>query len=255
MRKQNVRCRMFAEIRINRRAVNCVPTRRISAVCPINEPILQIELEIDRFRQTIEQKFDVSAISRRLAFRDVDLRAKDAALAGVRRPFLRPINFPAIWINGDSNAQSIAISLIGARSRVAFAGVDQSFDVRTIQICAHHAHSFAIAPVKLAALLLQVELLRRERLAFANNGYAILAIEIDALDRTIVLARNAHVGPVNVSGFKIDDDAIRDSSSGDNDFRIRSIGVSRMNPAAACFKKEQSADRLCARWARWFGSL
>ena len=216
---------MFAEVGVYRRTIDGVPARRISAIGPIKEPILQIELEIDRLRQTIEQEFDVSPISRRLAFRDVDLRAKDAALAGVRRPFLRPINLPAIWINGDSNAQLIAISLIGARSRVAFAGVDQSFDVRTIQICAHHAHSFAIAPVKLAALLLQVELLRRERLAFANNGYAILAIEIDALDRTIVLARNAHVGPVNVSGFKIDDDAIRDSGSADNDFSIGSIGI------------------------------
>src|SRR4029077_8804015 len=98
MRKQNVRCWMFAEIGINRRAVNCVPTWRISAVCPIQEPILKIELEIDRFRQTIEYYFDVSAISRRLIFRDVDLRAKDAALAGVRRSFLRPIKFPAIWI-------------------------------------------------------------------------------------------------------------------------------------------------------------
>ena len=82
-----------------------------------------------------------------------------------------------------------------------------------------------------------MELLRRECLAFANNGYAILTVEIDALDRTIVLARNAHVGPVNVSGFKIDDDAIRDSSSADNDFSVRPVGVSRMNPAAACFKK------------------
>jgi hypothetical protein len=40
-----------------------------------------------------------------------------------------------------------------------------------------------------------------------------------------------------VSGFKIDDDAIRDSGSADNDFSIGSIGISRMNPAAACFKK------------------
>ena len=83
-----------------------------------------------------------------------------------------------------------------------------------------------------------MELLRRECLAFANNGYAIPTIEIDALNRAIVLARNAHVGPVNVSGFKIDDDAIRDSSSADNDFSIRSVGVSRMNPAAACFEKK-----------------
>jgi len=40
-----------------------------------------------------------------------------------------------------------------------------------------------------------------------------------------------------VSGFNIDDDAIRDSGSVDNDFAVRPIGVSRMNPAAACFKE------------------
>src|SRR5206468_11991968 len=91
-----------------------------------------------------------------------------------------------------------------------------------------------------------MELLRRKRLAFANDGYAILPVEIDALNRAIVLARNAHVGPVNVSGFKIDDDAIRDSSSADNDFSVRPVGVNRMNPAAACFEIEQSASRCFA---------
>ena len=45
---------MFAEIGVHRRAIDCVPARRISAVGPIQEPILQIELEIDRLRQTIE---------------------------------------------------------------------------------------------------------------------------------------------------------------------------------------------------------
>jgi hypothetical protein len=73
--------------------------------------------------------------------------------------------------------------------------------------------------------------------AFGQGLNTILTVEIDALDRTIVLARNAHVGPVNVSGFNIDDDAVRDSSSADNDFWVRPVGVSRMNTAAACFKK------------------
>src|SRR5207253_9959719 len=58
-----------------------------------------------------------------------------------------------------------------------------------------------------------MELLRCKRLAFANDGYAILTVKIDALDRTVVLVRHAHIGPVNVFGFNIDDDAIRDSGS------------------------------------------
>src|SRR6266404_8339226 len=54
MREQNVRCRMFGEIGIQGRTVHRVSARRISAVGPIKEPILSVELEIDRFRQTIE---------------------------------------------------------------------------------------------------------------------------------------------------------------------------------------------------------
>src|SRR6266436_6969892 len=104
MREQDFGSRSFFEIGIQRRATNRVPSRRISAVGPINEPILQIELEIDRFGQTIEQKFDVSAISRRLAFRDVDLRAKEATFARVIGTFLRPISLSPDWIDGDSDA-------------------------------------------------------------------------------------------------------------------------------------------------------
>src|SRR5207245_10402907 len=97
-------------------------------------------------------------------------------------------------------------------------------------------------PIKFAALFVQMEFVLCECLAFADDGYAILAVEIGALDRTIVHARNAHVGPVNVSGFNIDDDAIRDSSSAENDISVRPVGVSRMNPDAARFAKDEVAD-------------
>ena len=45
---------MFVEIGVHRRAIDRVAARWISAVGPVEEPIFQIELEIDRFRQTIE---------------------------------------------------------------------------------------------------------------------------------------------------------------------------------------------------------
>ena len=83
-----------------------------------------------------------------------------------------------------------------------------------------------------------MELLRRECLAFADNGYTILTVEIGALNGTIVPARNAHVGPVNVSGVNIDNDSIRNSAASNNDFSLRAIGVSRMNSAAACFEEK-----------------
>ena len=40
----------------------------------------------------------------RLAFRDVDLRAKDAAFARIIGSFLRPINLSAVRIDGDPDA-------------------------------------------------------------------------------------------------------------------------------------------------------
>src|SRR5436309_8306510 len=103
MREQNVGCRMFAEVGVYRRAIDRVSARRISAVGPINEPIFQIEFEIDRFRQTIEQKFDISAVRSGLTLRDVDLCAEDAALTRIIGSFLRPINFPAVRINSDAD--------------------------------------------------------------------------------------------------------------------------------------------------------
>src|SRR5438552_10025087 len=103
MSEQNVGRWMFAEVGVYRRAIDRVSTRRISAIRPINEPILQIELEIDRLRQTIEQHFDIRAVRRRLAFWDVNVRTEDAALTRVVWSFLRPINFPAIRIDSDPN--------------------------------------------------------------------------------------------------------------------------------------------------------
>src|SRR5437899_13003072 len=99
MREQNVRPRMFGEIGINRRAVHRVTARWISAIGPIKEPILQIELEIDWFGQTVEQKFDISAVRGGLTLRDVDLRAEDSPFSRIVRSFLCPINLPAIRID------------------------------------------------------------------------------------------------------------------------------------------------------------
>src|SRR5437588_11733063 len=103
MREQNVRCRMFGEIGVNRRAVHRVSARRISAVGPINEPILSVEFEIDRFWQTIEQKLDVGAGGRGLTFRNIDVRSEDAAFTRIIGSFLRRTHLSAVRIYCYSN--------------------------------------------------------------------------------------------------------------------------------------------------------
>ena len=52
-----------------------------------------------------------------------------------------------------------------ARPGIALTRVDEGLDVRPVQIGSHHAHAFPIAPVELAALLFELELLRSERAA------------------------------------------------------------------------------------------
>src|SRR5215471_13864004 len=101
---------MFAEIRVERSAVYRVAFRRITAIGPIQEPVLSIDFEIDRLRQTIEQQFDVCSVRRRLAFRNVDVCTKDAALARIVRTFLSPIKLSAVWIDGYPNAPFRLIS-------------------------------------------------------------------------------------------------------------------------------------------------
>src|SRR5207245_8885227 len=89
---------------VTRGAVHRVTARQICAIRPIIEPILQIELEIDWFRQTVEQKFDISAVRSDLTLRDVDLHAEDSPFSRIVRSFLGPINLPAVRIDGDANA-------------------------------------------------------------------------------------------------------------------------------------------------------
>src|SRR5260221_633721 len=109
MREQNVRCRMFGKIGVNRRAVHGVSARRISAIGPIQEPILPIELEIDWFGQTIEQKLDIGAVGRILAFRNLDACAKDSPLPRIVWTSLGPINVSGLNIDDHAIWHSASV--------------------------------------------------------------------------------------------------------------------------------------------------
>ena len=130
---------------------------------------MQIELEIDRLRQAVEEDFDVGAVGGGLALGDFDAGAEDAAVLSIVRAFLRPVDLPAFRVDGDADAPSGLIAPI----RVATARLDERFDLRAVEIRAHHAHPFAVAPVELAVLLIELDLLRRERAALRNDDPAI----------------------------------------------------------------------------------
>src|SRR5215475_6344464 len=95
---------------VDRRAIDGVAARRIATIGPIEDSVLQIELEVDRFRQMIEQHFDVGAVRRTLAPGDLDIGAADKAQSGLRPAFLRPINFAELGIDGDADAPAHLIA-------------------------------------------------------------------------------------------------------------------------------------------------
>ena len=85
----------------------------------------------------------------------------------------------------------------------------------------------------------------------------IAAVKIGAIDGAIVRFGVAHVGPVDVTGRGVHDDAVRKSSAFTDDrFQIGAVGVRGKHAAGAQIQKEQAArSRLCALVSRsWFGS-
>src|SRR6266481_1680017 len=171
--------RTFLKVRIHRSATDAVTGRGITAVGPVNQPVLQIELEVNRLGQSFEKNFNVATISRSLAFRHFDVRAKDATYPCVIGTFLRPVKLSTIGIDGYSYAPFFEVR---TWARIALACLHPGLNLRTIQVRAHDAHPLAIAPIKLPVLPIECELLGRESSAFGNNGGAVLPIEIDALD-------------------------------------------------------------------------
>src|SRR4029077_5631785 len=123
---------------------------------------------------------------------------------------LCPVDLSPLGIERDSDAPSGLVAAVG----VPMARLDKRLDLRTIEIRAHDSHPFAIRPIKLAVLLIEMELLWGERAAFPNDEPAVLSVDVGALVLTVVLGRNAHVGPVDMTCFDVHGDAVRVSGSG-----------------------------------------
>src|SRR5262249_35485736 len=159
------------------------------------------------------------------ALRDVNVGAEDAAHAGIVWPFLRPVEFLELWIDGDSDAPPHLI----AHVLVATTSLDQRFDLRAVEICAHDAHALTVAPIELAGGFLEVHLLRRIGATRRNNDFAVLAVEVGALDRTVVEVGDAHIGPIDMTRGDIYRDAVGQTAVGDDGLAVGAVGIHRVN--------------------------
>ena len=72
-----------------------------------------------------------------------------------------------------------------------------------------------------------VTLHTEDKIEFVNklSDTGLPAIEVSAFDGSIVPSGNAHVRPVDVSGLNVDDEAIGNSASCDDDLSIRAVGI------------------------------
>src|SRR5262245_33101343 len=95
-----------------------------------------------------------------------------------------------------------------------------------------------------------MQLLWREGAALWDDGLAIAPVEVGAFDRAVVEVRNAHVGPIDVTCFDIDDDAVGEWAPGDDHLAVASVGIHRQDTAVAQVENEQATDSSFARWRR-----
>src|SRR5580704_10681204 len=89
-----------------------------------------------------------------------------------------------------------------------------------------------------------MELLWRERPTLGNDRRAILSVEVHAFEGAIVLGRVPHVGPVEMTGFGIHHNPIRDwTHSSYDDLPIRTVRFHREDATTACIQKIQETTR------------
>src|ERR1700688_3693225 len=214
------------------------PNRRLQTRCgsdiavrPVERPVGEVEFEVDGFRQILVQEFDIFAVRWSLAFGNLEIGAKNASLTGIVRALLSPIKFAGFDVERDAHAPFLYDL---PRARVAFARVDKRFDPGAIQVSTHDSHAFTIAPVKLAVLLIELQLLRGESTSRRNNVRNVASVKIRALDGTVIGTGVAHVGPIEVTCFDVDNDAVGNPPSlTHDDLEVGAIGIRGKHFAAA----------------------
>src|SRR5580698_6718950 len=227
--------------RIHGRTVNGVASRRIATVGPVDGSVGEIEFEVNGFRQAVVEKFNVFAICGTEALGNFEIGAKDSSLAGIVRALLSPIKLSGFDVERDPYAP---FPYVLPRSCVAFAGINEGFNLRAIEVRSHNPHTFAIAPIKLPALLIELKLLGSESAARWNNVGSIATVKIRALDRAVIGGGYAHIGPIEVATFNIHNDAVWKSLSlTHDDLEVGTVRVGGKYLATTSTEKEQAGSR------------
>src|SRR5713226_6530353 len=221
---------------VDRGAVHRVAARRVAAVGPVENTVFVVELDVDRLRQTVEEDLDVGPGRRGLAGGNFDTGTEDATEPGVVWAFLRPVDVSVFRVDRQPNAPPRLISALG----FAVAGLDERLQPRAVEIAAHDPHALAIAPIELAAFLIEDDLLRSVGLSLWDDCLAVLAVDIGALDGPVILVWDAHVGPVTMACFDIHYDAVWQMTIRHDGLAVGTVRIHGVNAAGVQLKHKET---------------
>src|SRR5260221_3420806 len=221
---------------VDRGPVHCVAARRVAAVGPVENTVPVVELDIDRLRQTVEEDLDVGPGRCSLAGGNFDIGTEDATEPGIVWAFLRPVDMSEFRVDRQPNAPSCLISAIG----FAAPRLNERLQLRAVEIAAHDAHTLAVAPIELAAFLIEDDLLRSVGVSLCDDCLPVLAVDVAELDGPVIQAWDAHVGPVDVASLSIDDDAVWQVAVRHDGLAVRAIRIHGLNAAGNQLEHEEA---------------
>src|SRR5947209_4019407 len=228
------------DLRLDRLVVDGGPVHRVAAwrvaaVGPVENSVPVVELKIDRLRQAGVEDLDVGPGRCGLARGNFDIGAEDTAEPGIVWAFLAPIDMPAFRVDRQTNAPSCLIAGID----FTVSRLDERLQLRAVEIAAHDAHALAVAPIEPAAFLIEDDLLRSVGVSLSDDRLAVLAVDVGAFDGPIVQVRDAHVGPVDMAGLAIDDDAVRQMAIRHDDLAVGTVRIHRVYAAGVQLKYKE----------------
>jgi hypothetical protein len=139
-------------------------------------------------------------------------------------------------VDREPNAPSRLIAAIG----FAAAGFDERLQLRAVEIAAHDAHTFPVAPIEPAAFLIEDDLLRSMGHSLGDDYLAVLAVDVGPLDGPVIQVRDAHVGPVDMTGLNIDDDAVGQMAIRHDGFAVGTVRFHGVNAAGVQLKNKET---------------